>query len=444
MREASWLGVGTVLIGCEAAPGVVVSAHEEEYGEVTAETTVELRSGRTLTLAGRWRERDSMWPDAALVFRSDVGVEVLEGGSRTSWALYRWPAREWRPHAPFEWSADGTTLYAWLDVTTKLAAFDVQTGMRRTILELPTSFCDLELRTECDPGVVRRPHTLFEHGDRLLVLLQELSNEDVVFWQRRDDRGGGHQLLAIPRDGDLDPQLGIERQWTGTAYSWEFSRRRGEIYLLVDEQRSGTDTMQLRARRLDGGLVDRLDAAVGGWRRALALSPDERWLLLERGSVQYFSDEPPVVEPRARTFSAGDRADVLAASRAGFVLLDLERGGGIEMLDRAYACTWTPDSTAITYLRHWELCRFDVDRRTWERLAYREPTSPHVEPIYFQPPVWSSNGVRMIVSIGESGYPDVDHHSLILDFDRREYVLLDAELENATWAPVPHPFKRPK
>lgn len=408
------------------------------------ETSVLLPSGHRLTLAGKWTKRADLWPDAAIVLPEN-GIAVLESGNPEPRDVYHEP---WRGRdgntLGIVFSRDSSRCFAWLDNNVQFVAIDVATGEFERLLSLPTRVWHYEGMQECDPEPVYRPEIVVERGAYLLLLVQEDGNDEVWPLQRRPDRRGGHQLLSVPSRGNSKPRLAPAAQWPGRAYDWVFSHQRGELYLVVAESRDGH--ARLRARQLDGTLVDRLGHEVRLWRSSLRLSPDEHWLLVEHGvKVEERRPEPEPIAP-VRRLARDEVAAPLVAARASCVLIDLESGEGIELADGAHECTWSPDSKSVTYLRDWDLWRLDVATLARERLAWREPSVPGATPNYWVEPTWSPDGARLLVNVGGTSQRDRGEdydYSLLLDFPHREYVVVPSYLSGAVWSPVARPFKKP-
>jgi len=448
------------------AASFVIPSVAEPQGEAAGNsntTSVELSTGRRLTLAGAWRQCDALWPDAALVV-PDVGIAVLESGAAEPRIVYRepWGHREGNTLGIL-FSRDATTCFAWLDHAKQLTAIDVKGTALTPLLKLPTHVWNYEGLQHLDPAPVLRPHLMFEEDSRLLLLLQEESNDEVAPWQRRAGRKGGHWLVSIPSRGPSAPPEtppATVEQWHGRAYAWDFSRKRGELYLLVDEERKG-GRARLRVRRLDGSLVDRQRLEMPLWLSGMALSPDERWLLLEHGVKDGEGDASPASGPPARKLGPDEIAVTLVESRACFVVIDLENGGAIDVADGGHECIWAPDSKTVTYLRDWELVRLDLDTLAQSRLAWREPSQPGAKPSYYAPATWSPDGNRLWMNLGGNIYtpPESEDRSLldrllhepkqvrdiqtlVLDFPRHEFLVLPEYLRDAVWSPIAHPFKK--
>jgi hypothetical protein len=405
-----------------------------------AETSTTLPSGRRLALAGKWTRRETLWPDAAIVLRDD-GLVVLESGASEPRFVHRnpWGGRGGNTLG-LAFSRDGGSCFAWLDHQTQLVAVDVKTGALDSLLMLPTHVWNYEGLKHLDPSPVLDARFVVEHDGRLLVLVQEETNDEVASGQRSADRRGGHRLLSIPTRGRSEPDLARALQWPGEVHCWDFARSREELYLLLDEERSGTS--RLRVRKLDGTFVDRFGQQVQLFRCGLSLSPDEHWLLVEHGSR---GTSQPFVGPPVRRLGAAGIASPLMAERPSILVIDLESGDAIEVTDGGREATWTPDSKAITYLREWELWRLDLATRARERLAWREPSAPGAKPMYFEPATWSGDGSRLFVDLGGNAGSDDDEDdifTLVLDFRRCEFLVLPGELRGAIWSPVPHPFRK--
>ena len=169
----------------------------------------------------------------------------------------------------------------------------------------------------------------------------------------------------------------------------------------------------------------------------MALSPDERWLLVEHWADK---DYPLDAPPRAPVVRRGPLASIneaLTANRRCICLLSLVNDEAIEIAGDAYWGSWAPDSQSVTYLRNWELWRLHLSDLKEERIAWREPSRKGF-PIYSEPPTWSPDGKHLVVCIGED--TDDEIPSLLLDFPRHEYIIVREDLRDAGWSPFPRPF----
>lgn len=406
---------------------------------VADETKVALPSGRTLSLSGSWKASDRMWPDAALILPGgprDGGVSVICAGELEPRRIYKepWGGRNGGTLG-FVFSADASTCFAWLDNTMQLTAIDMKDGSMKSLLKLPTHVWNYEGLRHVDPAPVVEAHLLFEVGSNLLLLLQQETNEEVTFWQRSSSRHGGYQLVLIPQEGVKHLDLKAIPWWPGGALLWDLARSRQEIYLLVSQ---GDGKPKLMVCRLDGTPVDKLGQRVRNYVTGMALSPDERWLL-----VQHWADKDNPLDAQAGSpiVRRGPRASVdeaLTANRRCICLLSLVNNEAIEIAGDAYRGSWAPDSKSVTYLRDWELWRLNLSDLKEERIVWREP-GREGHPTFSEPAIWSPDGKHLVVCIGD----DADRYdipSLLLDFPRHEFIVVPILLRGAVWSPIPRPF----
>jgi hypothetical protein len=405
------------------------------------ETKVTLPSGRTLSLSGSWKAADKMWPDAALVFPGSLpdraGVSVICAGELEPRLIYRepWGGREGST-AGFAFSSDTSTCFAWLDNTKQLTAINMKDGSMKSLLKLPTHLGNLEGLEGVDPFPVLRAHLLFQEDSHLLLLLQQESNAEMFFWQRSRNRHGGHQLVSIPQEGVKDLDFKTIPWWPGEALEWELARSRQEIYLLVSP-RDGTGMAKLMVRRLDGTPVDKLGQRVRNYVTFMALSPDERWLLVEHDTKEESPQETKTPSTVVRRGPLASVNEALTANRRAICLLNLVNDEAIEIAGDAYYGSWVPDSHSVTYLRNWELWRLNLSDLKEDRMAWREP-GHEGRPGYFEPPTWSPDGKHLLVCIGEDTGSELP--SVLLDFPRHEFIVVSTWLRGAVWSPIPRPF----
>jgi len=407
---------------------------------VADETKVILPSGRTLSLSGSWKSADRLWPDAALVFpgsMEDGGVTVICAGELKRRVIYRqpWGGRDGNTLG-FVFSDDSSTCFAWLHNAMQLTAINMKDGSMKSLLKLPTHVWIYEGLKHVDPHPVVKAHLLFQDGSRLLLLLQEEANEEVAFWQWSLTRKGGHRLVSIPQEGIEHLDLKAVPQWPGNAIEWDLARSRKEIYLLV-VQRDDYTYGNLIVRRLDGTLVDKLGQRVRIYVSSMALSPDEKWLLVEHGTREESPQDANASSTVVRRGSLASVEEALSAARSSICLLSLVNDEAIEIAGEVDRASWAPDSKSVTYLRPWELWRLNLSDLKEERIAWREP-SRKGHPTYPVQPTWSPDGKRLIVCIGEDANNDIP--TLLLDFPRHEFVVTPEFLRGAVWAPIPRPF----
>jgi hypothetical protein len=237
----------------------------------------------------------------------------------------------------------------------------------------------------------------------------------------------------IPQDGVAQLDLTAIPHWAGEAGSWDLARSRKEVHFLVDQ---GKGIGKLIVRRLDGTLIDKLGQRVRIYGSHIALSPDEKWLLVEHGPAP---DTSQATQPSSTAIRRGPLASVneaLLADRKSICLLSLVSDEAIEIGADPYEASWAVDSQSVTYLRDWELWRLNLSDLKEERIAWREP-SRKGHPGYYEPATWSPDGKHLVVCIGED---ENEIPSLLLDFPRHEFMIVPYDLRGAVWSPIPRPF----
>jgi hypothetical protein len=406
---------------------------------VAEETKVTLPSGRTLSLSGSWKAADRMWPDAALIFPGDMqngGVTIICAGELKPRVIYQQPGsgRDGNTRG-FVLSNDGATCFAWLDNGMQLTAIDMRNGSMKSLLKLPTHVWNNEGLKHIDPHPVVEAHLLFQEGSNLLLLLQEESNAQVAPSQQSPDRHGGHQLVSIPQAGVAQLDLTAVPQWPGEAFAWDLARGRKEIYLLVFPGNGSFGNLVVR--RLDGTPVDKLGQRVRIYVSSVALSPDERWLLVEHRADKEDSQDAQARSTAIRRGPLASVNEALTAARKSICLLGLVNDEAIEIAGDAYHGSWAPDSQSAMYMRDWELWRLNLSDLKEERIAWREPGRKG-HPGYAEPLTWSPDGKRLVVCLGEE--TDYTISTLLLDFPRHEYIVVPMLLRGAVWSPIPRPF----
>lgn len=375
------------------------------------QTIIRLPSGRHLTLRGEYRARSSFWPDSALVFIAMEGLWSLDGNSTLPRAVFYHHGSGSLLGKP-GWSFDEQTCYLWLDHSRGLTAMNIESGSLKTLLNLPT-YSHGSSR-HYDPYPVLIPHGCVVDGARLLVLLQERSNEKVPPWRRRADRVARHWMQSVPVEAPLDSAQLDDRRFPGEALAWTFSHQQEAAYALTNnEAKQSVETWSLAGDQRDTIDVPRQ----GAWR--IALSPNEKTLLIEllRESDWKFG--------------------------GGFILVDLESGEQRPGPVDGWNAAWSPNGRTIAYLSDWQLRLFDVEAQTDHLLASREPSAEGHRPLYFAGPVWSPDGRRLTAGIGGNDDPVRgldDIQTLVLDLHDQEFLIYPRHARDLSIVPMPRPF----
>lgn len=427
---------GSTLPYAEAAELAPLEAEPDDSWSVDTGTErgtrVAIPRGPTLTLVGRWAQRTTMWDDTALVFRDDgKNLLVLDGKSAKARLVWEYPHRAWGPTAGAGFSSDGSTLIAWLDFEQQLVALDVGTGAMRSLTDLDSHIWNYKSDKHLDPRPVSRQGGPVENADDglLLFLLDEESNDEVAPWQRRAGRGGVWLACLNLGDSTLTPLFG-KNLLPPVIFSWDLSLLRSRLYTLGKAQTryQPDEPRQLEERRLNGQLVRNWPEPEGGI-AAIQLSPDEKFLLLERR----FKPGMPTPGIPLDDYEHKHHEMLDAAEDGGFVLLDLDSEamiGGPH--DGAQAC-WAPDGDRIVYADGFSVRLGSVSARRSTTLIHGPPTGEWVWPPWHDF-VWSPDGERLAMTVGGRDL------ALLLDLGTREYVLVPHSAQDKAWAPVPRPF----
>jgi len=399
------------------------------------QTELALPRDKSVVLSGSWRERDTLWEDAALFYAAD-GHElcVLDGGASGPRHIWTHPEDRGALLCSPAWSADGTALYLWMNLDLGLCALDAHTAEIRPLATLDSHVWHYKGMEHFDPQPRFRTTGVLEDAAhrRLFFLLDEESNAEVAFWQRHDGRGGSWLVTVDPEGGPLEP-LFTKSAMRETVVSWDLSPKRGRLYALALPL-DITAYVPARPRRLEerslNGSIVRVFAEPDGGAAAIQLSPDQRRLLIERSYRPGFAIPPGDIQEMSReqVRSLVDNDD------GGWVVLDLETGECLDGPERGQESRWAPDSDRIVTVDDWAVTVRSLRDRTITPLieggAEDWGLGTWIEP------VWSPDGRRLAIT------GRVLDTTLLLDLDRREYFVMHQHVSEKIWAPVPRPFDR--
>jgi len=348
-----------------------------------AETKVSLPDGRVVWFAGEWTRRDTLWEDAAVVYRADGrALFALDGGSAEPRQVKAYPHKYWASTSGPTWSADGSTLYFWFDVDEQLVAMDRETGSRTSLTALGSHVINEKGNKHLDPHPVFRRDGLEEDvaNGMLLFLLDEEENDEVPFWERRAGRGGTSLVGIDVADGAMT-ELIPKRVLPDVILSWDISLARGRLYLVSKPHvryRPG-EPHALEEWRLNGKKVRALPE-VEGTAGDVHLSPDERLLLVERA----YKPGKPIPDLALDDYTRADHDVLFEAKEGGFVLIDLETGDVADGPASGCETAWAPDGQRILYVDGWDVNVFD--RQTGYAIQPRVSNAFFGQPnAYWQP-----------------------------------------------------------
>ena len=397
------------------------SFQDKKYIEPNNITQIKLDSGKKLFLTGKFEVRSILWGEHSIIYYARSNFKVLDVGRSSSWTLHKNSFKSWSRLSGPSLSAKGKTCFLWLDIKEQLTAFDVASGKRKSLTKLPSHIWNYKGDKHLDPQPVWRDRGIVHdlEQNRLIFLIQEESNKDVAFWQRRSSRGG-YQIAAVNPDTSKMTFLSGTNKLKGKAYSWDMSLKRKEMYILVlkDEQ------LVLEVRALDGQLKRTMPLPEEG-AVSLQLSPDEKMLLVEKRR------------------DIRRRGEILGG---GFVLIDLKTNRKIDGPSSGYCGAWSPDGQIVAYLDNWQLWFYDVAKRTNALIAFRESTgsTPESTPPYWERPVWSSDSKMLAVNIGGDYIKNtnqLDAPTLIIDLQRQYAMIFQDYARDICWIPNPRPFR---
>ncbi|HEX5009080.1 MAG TPA: hypothetical protein VFY71_01670 [Planctomycetota bacterium] len=398
-----------------------------------ADTRVDLPRGRAVWLTGEWTSRSELWADASLAFRrKDRDLLVLDGGTHQPRLVYTYPDRAWSRTCGPAWSANGTACYVWLDVHEQLVAMDRDSGHRRSLTNIPTHSWNEKGDQHLDGGPVWRRNGIVDDSAAglLLFVTREERNDQVAFWQKRSGRGGTSLMALDPEDGST-VALAAKGTLPEVTLSWELSLSRKRLFIVSNpagKYRPG-EPHDLDERRLDGHVEREFDEPAGT-AGDLALSPDERWLLVER--LYKVGKEIPAVQ--LDDYTRKDFDVLFEAEHGGFVLIDLDSGEVTDGPASGTEAAWASDNRRIAYVDGWDVNVYDRESQTTTQLIRGGPEERNWSWETWYEPTWSASGRRLALTTGGDG------SMLLLDLDTREFMLVDIQATGKLWAPVPKLF----
>lgn len=400
------------------------------------ETILRLPSGREVRFAHKFSQRATLWDDTALIWPWGSQLYVLDGGSAARRVAYE-SGDKYELGGMLSMSDDGSTLFAWLSMADQLVRMDTETGLRKKLFETPTravSWC----ARGYDPSPIERIGGVAQHGPNVLLMTQSSGNDEASRLDEREDRGRGHRLLAVAKDGGGVVDLTGSRTLSGDLISWDVVRSTGELFLLVVAQRRHAP--ELRVIHGDGTPTGRFGCELQGGRELL-VSPDERWLIIE--CREWIAGERPSAIPASNP-ELVRLQDATSLVPKGLVLVDVANDQFVDVIGKGYGASWSPDGKRVAWLDDWEMWLYDVETRTKERIFGREAASVD-PPAHWARPVWSRDGHRLVCMPGgveQRNDRERDMAAVLVDFARREVVLVPYAIEGAVWCPVAHPFAK--
>jgi hypothetical protein len=110
-----------------------------------------LPSGFTITVHGEFTQRETMWPDASLMFSNYRDIYVLDGGQSTPRLVHHNDDNYGvMLDSGTALSADRTRVFTWIDPFEQLSTIDLTTGQMESLTDLPT-VTGVEFRRGLEP-----------------------------------------------------------------------------------------------------------------------------------------------------------------------------------------------------------------------------------------------------------------------------------------------------
>jgi len=383
------------------APLAIESIEDSEHGWTTR---CRFEDGTTVELSGAWSGAHALAGEYALAYRESRSgrLVVLEPGH--SRASVKFPARS-KPILGAVVPRPGSRkVDVWTSRYAALCEFDLETGEVKCLVDLPTHMMRLDLFHN-DPSPIRNgPGVAFDSAtDRLFFALDEESNGEVASWQRSHDRRGGAFLASVDLSTHAYTNEFGPRRIENGASAWTISLARREFFVT-----SWIDFGYfVSAWSFDGRKLREYDVGTN-CPGALALSPDERTLVVERR-----------VQPEAEWEFATARNLSRAPRAGGFNLVDLESLEVRRGPDRGENAVWAPDGQSVYFVREFEVRRFRCEDGSIERVASFAAKAGE-SPIYFPTIAVSPDGRLLALDVG-----DAASRVLVLDLRERTVALVD-------------------
>lgn len=384
--------------------GSILAPSSIEQMENEQASRCRFEDGTTVELSGEWSGAQLLAGEHAFVYReAPTGrLVVLEPGQ--SRATVKFPAKS-KPILGAAVPRPGSRkVDAWTSRYAALCEFDLDTQEMKQLVDLPTHMMKLDMFHNDPSPIHDGPGVVFDVAtNRLYFALYEESNDEVASWQRSDDRQGGTFLASVELATRAYADEFDTRRIEKHATAWTISLARREFFV--------TSWIEfgyfVSAWSFDGRKLREYDVGTI-CPAALTLSPDERFLLVERR-----------VRPEAEWEFATVRNTSRAARSGGFNLVDLESLDVRRGPDRGENAVWAPDGNSVYFVHEFEVRRFRCEDGSIERVvsfAARAGESP----IYSPTIAVSSDGRVLALDVG-----DAANRVLLLDLQERTVALVD-------------------
>ena len=376
------------------------------------------RTGQRIEMVGAWKVRKTMWDDAAILYRADRrDLRILRPGAGDSEVLWEYPAEGWSLVSGPTLSSDRQTAWLWLDSKSQLNALDLQSRrLSQLFYNAPGSAIGPSDGEKSYRPVYRRKGVVEDAQERALIFMIKSSG---LSW--RGDNETAMSLVSLSLDSG---ELSTLAANLPNVHSWDFSAEEKVLYTITrPKQRLRFTEQRLIEQRNMDGAVRKVFPRVQGLAESLALSPDERTLLVGRR----YGVKAVLPDKSMDDLDASESEHLRQNRWGGFALLDIESCRVREGPERGCEVSWRPDGAQIGFADGWRLCLWDVPNASVATVILGEDSASDGAWHTWQDLAWSEDGRRLAVTAGTLPV------MLMLDFVSKECMVIGSMGTEKLW-----------